>query len=113
MSRTISKTHELSLKMDEIVRRMNRGELNAEDVVRQLFPIMPPGDACFPALVVGTFHGGFDSTGSEHGFSSAHAGGANFLLGDGSVHFIQKGVDAETVRAMATRSGHEVLNLEL
>ena len=39
MSRTVSKTHELSLKMDEIVRRMNRGELNAEDVVRQLFPM--------------------------------------------------------------------------
>ena len=39
MSRNISRTHELSGKMDEIVRRMNRGELTAEDVVRRLFPI--------------------------------------------------------------------------
>ena len=39
MSRTASKTHELSEKMDAIVRRMNRGELSAEDVVRQLFPM--------------------------------------------------------------------------
>ncbi len=39
MSRTVSRTHELSEKMDEIVRRMNRGELTAEDVVRQLFPM--------------------------------------------------------------------------
>ena len=39
MGRTASRTHELSEKMDEIVRRMNRGELSAEDVVRQLFPM--------------------------------------------------------------------------
>lgn len=39
MTRTVSKTHELSEKMDAIVRRMNRGELSAEDVVRQLFPM--------------------------------------------------------------------------
>jgi hypothetical protein len=39
MSRTTSKTHELSEKMDALVRRMNRGELNAEDVVRRIFPI--------------------------------------------------------------------------
>lgn len=39
MNRTVSKTHELSLKMDEIVRRMNRGEMSAEDAVRQLFPM--------------------------------------------------------------------------
>ena len=39
MSRTISKTQELSEKMDAIVRKMNQGELSAEDVVRQLFPM--------------------------------------------------------------------------
>src|SRR5664280_2204264 len=39
MSRTPTKTHELSEKMDAIVRRMNQGELTAEDVVRQLFPM--------------------------------------------------------------------------
>ena len=40
MSRiTNNRTHALSEKMDEIIRRMNRGELSAEDVVRRLFPI--------------------------------------------------------------------------
>ena len=39
MGRTVSRTHELSEKMDAIVRRMNQGELTAEDVVRQLFPM--------------------------------------------------------------------------
>jgi hypothetical protein len=40
MSRTISnRTHKLSEKMDAIVRRMNSGEITAEDVVRQLFPM--------------------------------------------------------------------------
>lgn len=29
----------MSEKMEEIVRRMNRGELNAEEAVRQLFPM--------------------------------------------------------------------------
>mgnify|MGYP003586496481 FL=1 len=39
MSRMVSKTQELSEKMDEIVKKMNQGELSAEDVVRQLFPM--------------------------------------------------------------------------
>lgn len=40
MSRIVSnRTHQLSEKMDAIVRRMNRGEITAEDVVRQLFPM--------------------------------------------------------------------------
>ena len=37
--RIVNRRHELSEKMDEIVRRMNQGELSAEDVVRQLFPM--------------------------------------------------------------------------
>ena len=39
MSRVAAKTQELSKKMDEIVRRMNLGEVSAEDEVRQLFPM--------------------------------------------------------------------------
>ncbi len=40
---------------------------------------------------------------------SNHTGGVNMLLGDGSVHFITNGVDLNTWRGLATRSGNEVL----
>ncbi|OWK46802.1 DUF1559 domain-containing protein [Fimbriiglobus ruber] len=45
------------------------------------------------------------------GFRSFHTGGANFLLGDGSVRFISESVDGTTYRAYASRSGGEALTL--
>jgi prepilin-type N-terminal cleavage/methylation domain-containing protein/prepilin-type processing-associated H-X9-DG protein len=42
--------------------------------------------------------------------SSRHTGGVNVLLGDGSVHFIQNGVDLNTWRAMGTRNGGDIVN---
>lgn len=33
------RTRELAEKMDSIIKRMNLGEISAEDVVRQLFPV--------------------------------------------------------------------------
>ncbi len=40
---------------------------------------------------------------------SAHTGGVNLLLCDGSVRFIRDGVQIDTWRALATRTGGEVL----
>ncbi len=42
-------------------------------------------------------------------FGSKHTNGANFLLGDGSVRFIQSGIDAATYSGLGTRAGGEVL----
>ena len=39
---------------------------------------------------------------------SDHPGGANFVLGDGSVHFINDMIDTETYRALATSNGEEL-----
>jgi prepilin-type processing-associated H-X9-DG protein len=43
-------------------------------------------------------------------FWSYHPGGANFLYGDGSVHFLAYGADA-VLPALATRAGGEVVML--
>lgn len=40
-------------------------------------------------------------------FHSDHSGGANFLMADGSVHFISDNVDARPYRALSTISGSE------
>ncbi|MEZ6126222.1 MAG: DUF1559 domain-containing protein [Planctomycetaceae bacterium] len=43
-------------------------------------------------------------------FWSWHAGGAHFLLGDGSVRFLSYNMDFDTYRHMSTRSGGEIVS---
>jgi hypothetical protein len=45
-------------------------------------------------------------------YGSGHSGGANFALGDASVRFIRDSISPVTFRAMGTRSGGEVVNLD-
>lgn len=46
------------------------------------------------------------------GFKSLHPGGAQFVMADGSVHFIQEDIDTLNYRALATRDGGEVVSLD-
>ena len=45
------------------------------------------------------------------GFRSYHPGGANFLLGDGTVHYITENIDMAVYRALASRDGAEAVSL--
>lgn len=45
------------------------------------------------------------------GYGSYHRGGAHFLFGDGAVHFVTAGIEAEIFRALATRSGGEIASV--
>ena len=47
----------------------------------------------------------------EIAFGSYHTGGAMFLVGDGSVTFLPDSLDMKVYRALATRSGGEVAQL--
>ncbi len=44
-----------------------------------------------------------------HAFSSMHAGGAHFLLGDGSVRFIAENIDPATYNKLAKRADGEIV----
>ena len=46
----------------------------------------------------------------KRGFGSFHSGGLNFVLCDGSVRFISYNIDINTLAAMATIAGNEVLS---
>lgn len=44
------------------------------------------------------------------GFKSEHEGGANFVMGDNSVHFLSEDIDYRVYNAMGTRAGQEVVS---
>jgi prepilin-type N-terminal cleavage/methylation domain-containing protein len=70
----------------------------------------PAGDECAPGLVVGTASFAPNSTATDiHNFSSFHAAGTQFLMGDGSVHLVTQYINATVYHALATRNGGEVI----
>ncbi|MCA9131613.1 MAG: DUF1559 domain-containing protein [Planctomycetales bacterium] len=52
-----------------------------------------------PQVIPGKVNGGSD----VGGFSAAHTGGINFLLGDGSVHFVSQNIDLDVQQQLGNR----------
>jgi prepilin-type N-terminal cleavage/methylation domain-containing protein/prepilin-type processing-associated H-X9-DG protein len=53
-----------------------------------------------------------DRWNETRGFKSEHPGGAQFAMADGSVQFINDGIDHNVYRGLATKDGGEVVNLQ-
>lgn len=49
---------------------------------------------------------------TEVGFKSAHTGGANFLIGDGSIQFISASIDHTTYQGLGAKQDGKVVNFE-
>jgi prepilin-type N-terminal cleavage/methylation domain-containing protein len=46
------------------------------------------------------------------GYSSSHPSGLNFLLMDGSVHFMSDAIDPAILNSLSTRRGQEIINVD-
>jgi prepilin-type processing-associated H-X9-DG protein len=67
---------------------------NGDDIASQTFP--------YPY---------YGSEGTSEAFAF-HPGGANFLFGDGSVHFVKESIGIVTFASLITRAGGEVISAD-
>jgi prepilin-type N-terminal cleavage/methylation domain-containing protein/prepilin-type processing-associated H-X9-DG protein len=52
------------------------------------------------------------NVGKITGFKSAHTGGANFLMGDGSVHFVNQTIDYLTFNYLGSRANSDTASID-
>ncbi len=65
---------------------------------------------CANGEVTATYPDPYFGTNGNGAIYAFHTGGANFLFGDGSVHFIAQTVNIRIVAALATRDGGEAVD---
>ncbi|HTU91054.1 MAG TPA: DUF1559 domain-containing protein [Gemmataceae bacterium] len=81
---------------------LGAAELNMQSSGYSQYDNCPPGPYAYGP-------GKYNNPCDAFHFWSLHPGGANFLFGDGSVHFVSYGIGANLVN-LATRNGNEAYN---
>jgi prepilin-type N-terminal cleavage/methylation domain-containing protein len=71
--------------------------------------VIPAGEETFERILGSTDHVPNHPGGHLEDFSSNHSGGAQFILGDGSVRFISESIDLGVYQGLATLRGNEVI----
>ncbi len=66
------------------------------------------GEEAFQRILGSADHPPNDPAAHFDDFSSNHVGGAFFVLGDGSVHFVSENIDEDLYKSLATISGGEI-----
>nr|WP_029600926.1 DUF1559 domain-containing protein [Gemmata obscuriglobus] len=84
------------------------GTLYGPDEDMPIINYPPPGERCGGPFVFGP--GRTENPCDRYHYWSLHAGGANFLFADGSVHFFRHAA-RDILPSLATRSGGEVVNV--
>ena len=70
--------------------------------------MVPEGEEAFTRILGSCDHTPNHPNAHFDDFSSHHIGGAQFVLGDGSVHFISENIDENLYKALGTIGGGEV-----
>ncbi len=86
-------------------RRGDRGSVSWVGVV-------PWVDSPCARIVGVACHAPNDDHGHWEDFASFHPAGINVVLGDGSGHFVKESIDELVFKALATRSGREVVSID-
>ena len=86
-------------------RRNDRGSVSWVGVV-------PWVDSPAARIVGVACHAPNDEHGHWEDFSSYHPAGVNVVLGDGSGHFVAETIDEGVFKALATRSGSEIVSID-
>lgn len=71
--------------------------------------IIPNGEEHFPRILGSADHTPNHPASHFDDFSSHHAQGVHFLMGDGRVKFLSTNISTEIYQALATRDGREVI----
>jgi len=82
----------------------------ATEVLSTWIGVIPEGEETFERILGSADHTPNHPSGHLEDFSSYHTGGAQFVLGDGSVRFISENIDLGVYRGLATRRGGEVVS---
>ncbi len=80
--------------------------------LQQLTPTAVTSSIITPANIQTWYTSPGALTLGQLGFRSMHAGGANFVFGDGSVKFLKQTINAATYRALGTRAYGEVISAD-